>query len=290
MSGGCAESADVAAGQGADVRLRSGSLAVGQYLPGSSVLHRIDPRVKLGISVVYACLLFVVIGWWGMATMALGLVAGVAISRVPVMYLWRFLRPFVVILVITLFFQAMSLPGEVLLALGPFRFTTAGLAQGGVVVTRLLLLLLSGALLVVTTPPVAVTDAIAWYFRPLRRVGVPSGDVALVMSLALRFIPVLMTESDQLVKAQRARGIALTIRSPLRSGRALLPLVVPLFVLGFRRAEELADAMLSRCYRGTEGRTHYREMRLAPVDAVWLLTALVWFGCALVLGRGWVGW
>lgn len=290
MPGRCTKPAELVAEEGQAVRLGFSSLGAGQYLPGSSALHRMDPRVKLGISLAYACLLFAVPGWWGLATMALGLAVGVAISAVGVAYLWRFLRPFVVILAITLFFQAISLPGEALFAVGPMRFTVPGLVQGGVVVTRLLLLLLSGALLVVTTPPVAVTDAIAWYLGPLRRLGVPAGDVALVMSLALRFIPVLMAEFDQLLKAQQARGISLAIRSPLRSGRALLPLVVPLFVLGFRRAEELADAMLSRCYRGAEGRTHYREMRFVVADAAWLLGALVWLGCALALGRGWIGW
>ncbi len=271
-----------------DVRMGFNALAAGQYLPLDTAVHRMDARLKLGVGLVLAGTLFATQRWWGLGLFGAGLLIAFGLSRVPMGYLWRFMRPFVIILLITLFFQTISLPGETLATLGPLTFTRPGLEQGGLVVTRLGLLLLSGALLVMTTPPVAVTDAIAWYLRPFRRLGVPDGDVAMVTSLALRFIPVLMAEFEQLVKAQRARGVSLDARSPLRAGRALMPLVVPLFVLGFRRAEELADAMLSRCYRGAEGRTHYREMRFTWCDGAWLTAAVVWMGGALALGRGWV--
>lgn len=271
-----------------DVRLGFASLAAGQYLPLDSTVHRMDARLKLGLGLVLVGMLFATRRWGGLGLFGCGLVAAVWLSRVPISYLWRFMRPFVVILAITLFFQTISLPGDALFTVGPLTFTRSGLEQGGLVVSRLALILLSGALLVVTTSPVAVTDAVAWYLRPFRRLGIPDGDLAMVTSLALRFIPVLMAEFEQLVKAQRARGVSLELRSPLRAGRALMPLMVPLFVLGFRRAEELADAMLSRCYQGTEGRTHYREMHFTWRDGVWLTGAVLWLGGALALGRGWV--
>lgn len=264
------------------------SFAAGQYLPLASVVHGMDPRLKLGAGVVLAGLLFAVQNWWGLGVCGAGLLIALMLSRVPLGYMWRFLRPFVVILAITLFLQAVSLPGDPLLTLGPLSVTRPGLEYGGFVVVRLLLLVLSGGILVVTTPPVAVTDAVAWYLFPLGKVGIPVGEVALVTSLALRFVPMLMDEFRQLVKAQRARGIPIEARSPLRAARALLPLLIPLFVLGFRRAEEMADAMLSRCYRGAEGRTHFRVLRFSSRDLAWLMVTTMWLASALALGRGWV--
>lgn len=252
------------------------SLVVGQYLPGDSALHRRDPRVKLVASLLFAVALFVVDGWPDLGTLGLGLLAAVVVAGAPLSYLWRGLRPLFFLLLLTFFFQAFSYPGTPVLELGPFAVTEEGLSQGGFLTLRLALLLTAGTLLTLTTPPVAITDGIEWLLSPLRRVGVPSAEIALMMTIALRFIPTLLRELDQLLKAQRARGADLRTRDPRKWGQILIPLVVPLFVLSFRRADDLAIAMTSRCYHGGEGRSRYREMIFGGGDVAFLAVACMW--------------
>jgi energy-coupling factor transport system permease protein len=263
------------------------TFSAGQFLPGASLLHVLDARLKLVGTVGFAAALFLVRGWPGLALLALGLGTLYVVAGAPLRYLWRSLRPLVVLLVITFAFQAISIPGHALASLGPFSITTEGLARGAFLTIRLALLLFSSTLLTLTTAPVALTDGVEWLLRPLRPMRVPTHEVALMMTIALRFIPTLLHQLDDLVKAQRVRGADLRLRDPFKLGQAVMPLVVPLFVLSFRRAEELAVAMTSRCYRGGRGRTRYREMRFGARDGAAAALMAVLFAAALTAGRLW---
>lgn len=266
------------------------SLTVGQYLPGASVVHRRDARLKLLATLGFLVVVFAVHRWQGLAALGVGLGVGLALVGASPGYLWRGLRPLVVLLLLTFVLQLFGYPGEPLWRLGPFTITREGVETSAYFTGRLLLVLLSGAVLTLSTPPVVLTTAVEWLIAPLRRLRIPTADIALMMTIALRFIPTLLRELDELVKAQRARGADLSVRDPRRLAQALLPLAVPLFVLTFRHADDLAQAMTSRCYRGGEGRTRYRELRFAAGDVAGAVLVAVWLGLALVVGRGWTGW
>lgn len=259
------------------------TLPLGRYVPVSSPVHRLDPRVKLLATLGYVVALFLVAGWAGLGLLAAGLAAVAVGTRVPPGLLWRALRPLLILVAFTIVFQAFGYPGEPVLELGPLTVTREGILQGAFFGSRLVLLLMASALLTFSTTAVGLTDAVEWALRPLGRLGLNSHELALMMTIALRFIPTLLEEFGDLVRAQRARGVELTGRNPGRLVRALLPLAVPLFVIGFRRADDLAIAMTSRCYRGGEGRTRYRELTLGGWDvaaaglvAGWLALAVLW--------------
>jgi energy-coupling factor transport system permease protein len=263
------------------------SLSVGHYLPGDTLVHRTDARLKLVGAVVFAISLFAVEGWKGLGVLALSLAVGFALAGVPPGYLWRGLRPLTFLLVLTFVLQLFSYPGTPLLQLGPLTISREGLDQAAFLTIRLGMLLLSSTLLTLTTAPVAVTDGLEWLLAPLKRVRVPSHEIAMMMTIALRFIPTLTRELDELIKAQRARGVEFKVRDPRRFVQALLPLAVPLFVLSFRRADDLAVAMTSRCYRGGEGRTRYRELRLGRLDVVAGALGVAIVVLAVSVGRWW---
>jgi energy-coupling factor transport system permease protein len=262
-----------------------GGLTVGQYLPGDSPVHRRDARLKLVAAFAYVIALFLVAGWTGLLLLAAALIALVMVARVPPRYLWRGLRPLLFLLILTFLLQLPSYPGEPLVSLGPLSITAEALDRAGFLTSRLALILLGSTFLTLTTAPVALTDAIEWLLRPLRRVGVPAHEVALMMVIAIRFIPTLLRELEDLMKAQRARGVVFEVRDPRRLAQAVLPLVVPLFVLSFRRADDLAVAMASRCYRGGEGRTRLREAHFSRADTAAALLLLAVFSVALAAGR-----
>ncbi len=263
------------------------TIPIGQFIPGESPVHGLDPRTKLVATLAFAVALFAIEGWSGVGILAAGLAVVLALAGVPAVYLWRSLRPLLILLVLTFVIQAFSFPGEPVVGLGPFSITREGLSRGGFLTMRLGMLLVSSAALTLTTAPVALTDGIEWLLGPLRRVGVPSHEIALMMTIALRFIPTLLRELDDLIKAQKARGADLSLRDPRRLADAVLPLVVPLFVLSFRRADDLAVAMTSRCYRGAVGRTRYRELKAGAGDMLASVALVVWFVAALSVGRLW---
>ncbi len=269
------------------MKVASLSMTVGQFLPGDSLVHRLDPRLKLLATFGGVAALFLVKGWLGLLIIAAGSGIVMAASRVPPSYLWRSIRPLLIILAVTFVLQLFGYPGTALVRLGPFTITHEGVREGGFLTARLGLLLLSSLMLTLTTPPVALTDAFEWLLSRLRRFGAPSHELALMMTIALRFIPTLFRELDDLVKAQKARGVDLSVRDPRRLSQAVLPLVVPLFVLSFRRADDLSIAMTSRCYRGGHGRSRYREMSFGALDIAGACLVGVWLVVALTAGRGW---
>lgn len=247
-----------------------------QYYPGSSPLHRADPRAKFVAVAVVAVALFTRDSFAALAVYGGATVVAFALSGVPPAWLWRGMRPVLWLVGLTFFAQVLFAPGEPFAEFGPFELSREGLRLAGFLSLRLVILILAGSVLTLTTAPVALTDALAWLGRPLRRLRVPSDELALMVTIALRFIPTLLVELDTIMRAQRARGADFSRGGPLRRARALVPVLVPLFVMSFRRADDLALAMEARCYVPGARRTRLYPLHARPADAVLLaVTAAV---------------
>lgn len=255
-----------------------------QYYPGTTPLHLIDPRSKIVAACAYVIVLFLLDSFSAMAVMGVGLFAGIALAGIPTAWLWRGVRPVLFLIAFTAVFQLFLSGGEVLWRLGPVAVYREGIVNTAFLAVRLILLVLSGSILTFTTPPVLLTDALGRLMSPLAKLRIPSYDLALMMTIALRFIPTLVMEVDRIIKAQKARG-ALTGGGPMARARSIMPVLVPLFVMSFRHADELAAAMESRCWRGGKGRTVRRKLAFGAGDAVFLLAVLAVLALSLWLGR-----
>ena len=256
----------------------------GQFYPVASVLHTLDPRAKILATALLVLGLFLVDSVAGLALVAATVMALVAASHVPPVTFLRTLRPVAFIVVLTVLFQILfAREGETLFAWGILEVHAGGLRLGLFLGIRILLLVSAAALLTATTAPLALSDGLEDLLSPLKKLRFPAHEVAMMMSIALRFIPTLQEETQKITKAQAARGADFSEGGPLSRVRATIPILIPLTVGAFRRADDLAEAMESRGYRGGEGRTRYRELRFRPRDAIALaVTALVLAGAALL--------
>ena len=261
-------------------------ITIGQYFPGSSVIHRLDPRIKIVLTFVLIISLFTAGSMRGYGVCAFFVLAGLVLSRVPVKYVFKGLRPLLIILLLTIFVNMFMVAGEVIYSLGPLDITREGLIQAVRMATRLVLLVMGASLLTLTTSPIALTDGIEKLLGPFRRVGVPAHELAMMMTIALRFIPTLLDETDKIMKAQMARGADFESGNLVNRAKNLVPLLVPLFISAFRRADELALAMESRCYRGGKGRTRLKVLHMAGRDYIALLLGAMTL-LAAVASRGW---
>jgi energy-coupling factor transport system permease protein len=244
------------------------SILIGQYYPTDSPLHKLDPRTKLLGTLAFSVLLFWVTGWAPLG-LCLGFVLGlIGLSRVPYRLVLRGMRPMLWLLLMALAFNLFAFEGEVLWRWGTLQITREGLMAAGQVGLRLLALLLGATLLTLTTAPMPLTDGLERLLRPFERVGLPAGDLALMMTIALRFIPTLLEEAQRIQRAQAARGAVFGGRGLIARIKALLPIVVPLFASAIRRAEELATAMEARAFRSAGGRTRFRPLRFTWRDPV----------------------
>jgi energy-coupling factor transport system permease protein len=260
---------------------------MGTYLDADSPVHRLDPRVKVGLGTLFAVALFAVPSFAGLLLMTLLVVAVAIAGKVPATAALRGVRAVAFVLVFTMALQAIRwMPAEALLRLGPVGVSAQGLANGVFFAARIIVLVVGTSLVTLTTTPVALTDALERFMRPLSRFGFPAHELAMMLSIALRFVPVTADVADQVVTAQRARGAKLDRGGPLTRARAWVPILVPLFVDLFRRADRLAHAMEARCYRGGKGRTRLRELAMRPADWVALVTVAVALVAAVVVSRG----
>ena len=241
-------------------------ITIGQYIPGESIVHRLDPRTKIILSLVIIVALFVITSISGYAILLGFLVAATLLSGIGVRIVLKGLRPLVAILVITFLLHLFMNPGRMIFTIGPLTATYEGVYRGVFMVGRLVLLVIVTSLLTLATSPIQLTDGTEYLLRPLTRLGVPSHELAMMMTIALRFIPTLLGEADKIMKAQMARGADFESGNMVQRAKGLIPLLVPLFVSAFRRADELAMAMESRCYRGGKGRTRLRQLRLSSID------------------------
>ncbi|HZY66676.1 MAG: energy-coupling factor transporter transmembrane protein EcfT [Actinomycetota bacterium] len=250
--------------------------SLGQFYPAESPLHALDPRAKILATGLLVLGMFLVHSLTGFIVVLLALAALVFLARIPPGTFLRILRPVLFIAALTAFFQVFfSRDGEVLLKWGVLEVHEGGLRMGFLLALRILLLVAAAGLLTATTAPVALADGIEDLLSPLKKVRFPAHEVAMMMTIALRFIPTLHEEAQKIMKAQAARGSDASDGGLVRRVRAMVPVLVPLTIGAFRRADELAEAMESRGYRGGEGRTRYRELRFQVRDALALIVTLV---------------
>ncbi len=248
---------------------------IGQYYPVRSTVHSMDPRAKILIATIFMVILFMGNNFYCFLAMGLFAVIAVLLSKVPWHVVVRTVRPMLFILIFTLALHLFLTPGPVLVRVGPITATWSGLVQGLFIGTRLVILIMFTSLLTLTTSPVELTDGLEDVLRPFSRLGVPHHELAMMMTIALRFIPTLLEEAERIMKAQMARGADFQSGNMLRRARNLAPLLVPLFVSAFRRADELALAMEARCYRGGEGRTRMKKLEMHRADYVGILLVLL---------------
>ena len=261
------------------------NMVVGQFFPGSSIMHRVDPRSKIVAACAYVIVLFVVDDLVSLALLGIGLLGGFALAGIPAAWLWRGVRPVLFLVALTFLFQLFLTGGEVFWRLGPIPLYRSGLYNGTFLAFRLVLLVLSGSILTFTTPPVLLTDALGRLMAPLARIKVPVYELALMTTIALRFIPTLVMEVDRIIKAQKARGALMSKGGPVARARGILPVMVPLFVMSFRHADELAAAMESRCWRGGRGRTIRRKLAFGSQDALFSLAVIILLFASILIGR-----
>ncbi len=258
-------------------------ITLGQYFPGQSVIHRLDPRTKLTMLVVYIVALFLAEGWVSYGLVFLFLAVVIRLSTIPLKSILRGMKPLVMILIFTgvlnLFFTQ---DGEVLVKFWVLTVTSGGLSRALMMMARILMLISGTFLLTYTTSPIALTDGLEALMNPLKKVGVPVHELSMMMCIALRFIPTLIEETDKIMSAQKARGADFESGSLTDRAKALIPILVPLFISAFRRADELATAMECRCYQGGEGRTKMKQLHYHREDflsycagAVLLVTVIV---------------
>ncbi|MDR0570631.1 MAG: energy-coupling factor transporter transmembrane protein EcfT [Clostridiales Family XIII bacterium] len=258
-------------------------ITIGQFYPGESGVHRLDPRLKLILTIAFIVSLFVVRDFLGYGVVVLALGAVVAASRVPLGFILRGLKAIFIIIIFTFTMNMFMTAGEVLFRIGVLTVTKEGLYNAVFMGLRLVFLIIGSSLLTLTTKPIKLTDGIESLLKPLKGLGVPAHELAMMMTIALRFIPTLLEETDKIMKAQMARGADFETGSIFRRARSLVPILVPLFISAFRIAQDLAMAMEARCYRGGDGRTKLHELKFRRRDAVAVLLACVYF--ALLIGE-----
>lgn len=242
-------------------------ITLGQFFPGNSVVHKMDPRAKLVMLVVYIVALFVAANWISYGVMLAFLVLSIAISKIPVKSIFRGMKPMLFILAFTAILNIFFTEGEtVLLEVWVLKITLEGLIRAFFMMIRILMLITGTFLLTYTTSPIALTDGLESLLNPLKKIRVPVHELSMMMCIALRFIPTLIEETDKIMSAQKARGADFETGNLMQRVKALVPILVPLFISAFRRADELATAMECRCYHGGEGRTKMKLLRYARRD------------------------
>jgi energy-coupling factor transport system permease protein len=256
---------------------------IAQYYPGDSAVHRFDPRAKFVAVTALALALFVRDSFASLAVFAAAAALAYGLSRVPVRWFWRAFKPLLWLVGLTFVAQLFFAPGEPFFSVWFFDLSWRGLELAAFLSLRLVVLVLIGSVLTLTTAPIALTDGLVWLGRPLRRLRVPTDELALMVTIALRFIPTLLMELDTIMRAQRARGADFRSGGLRQRVHALVPVLVPLFVLSFRRADDLALAMEARCYRPGSARTRLHPLRAGWLDAVLLSATAAVIAAALLV-------
>lgn len=241
-------------------------ITLGQFFPGKSILHRLDPRTKIILLFVLMIPIFAAKGWQAYALLSAVTVGLIFLSRVPPLTVLKSVKPLTWIILFTLLIHCVSHDGEVLAKFYVFKVTREGIVHGVLISLRLILLILLASLLTLTTSPLKLTDATEKLLSPLKKIGVPAHELAMMMTIAIRFVPTLLEETDKIIKAQKSRGLDFDSGGVVKRLRAMIPILVPLFLSSFRRADDLALAMEARCYRGGEGRTHMKRLHLTALD------------------------
>lgn len=256
-------------------------ITLGQYYPADSVLHKLDPRTKFLGTMAFIVSVFVFHTMPGYAVATIFLAGMIIMSKVPVKFMFKGLKAIFLILMITVVFNMILTPGEILWKWGFLKVTKEGLSMAGRMAIRLTYLVIGSSIMTLTTTPNQLTDGLERLLRPLNRIRVPVHEIAMIMSIALRFIPILLEETDKIMKAQIARGADFESGNLIQKAKSMVPLLVPLFISAFRRANDLAMAMEARCYHGGDDRTQMKPLKYAGRDYVSFLILVVYLGIAI---------
>ncbi len=246
-------------------------ITIGQYYPTGSCIHKLDPRTKIIITFALIIGLFIINTFIPYVYIVAFILGVVYISKVPLGYILKGLKPLRILIIFTFLINVFMSQGDIIWSIGPLNATREGIYRAFFMAIRLILLVIGTSILTLTTSPISLTDGIEQLLNPLRKIGVPAHELAMMMTIALRFIPTLLEETDKIMKAQMARGADFESGNIISRAKGLVPLLVPLFISAFRRADELAMAMEARCYRGGENRTKMKELRMEGGDMVALI-------------------
>ena len=258
-------------------------ITLGQYFPGDTVVHRLDPRTKLILIIAYIVALFTVNGWIGYATVFAATAVCMFIAKINPKAALKGLKPIIFIIILTALLNIFYTEGTPVIE--GWIITWEGIEKAVMMSVRIILLIVSTFLLTYTTSPIALTDGLESLLGPLKKIKVPVHEMSMMMSMALRFIPTLIEETDKIMAAQKARGADFETGSLISRAKALLPVLVPLFVSSFRRADELAVAMESRCYHGGEGRTRLKQLKMNGADILALIIGAVFIAAAFIMRK-----
>lgn len=258
-------------------------ITIGQYFPGKSPIHRMDPRFKIVLTALYITMLFSARDLWGLLVGVGFLILVLLMSRIPVKMVLKSLKPIIPIIIFTSILNLFFVDGVTVFRWWIFNITDEGIRVCVFMVIRIICLIAGTSLLTYTTSPIVLTDAIERLLSPLKKIHVPVHELAMMMTIALRFIPTLIEETDKIMNAQKARGADMESGSLLQRAKALVPILIPLFISAFRRAEELALAMECRCYHGGEGRTRLRELKSTGADYAAAAVSLFFFDAVIFL-------
>lgn len=260
-------------------------ITLGQYYHADSVLHKLDPRTKLMGTFCFIISLFIVKNPWGYLVAAVFLTSVIIVSKVPFKFMIKGMKAIVFLIILTVVFNLFLTPGEVVWNWWKLKITKEGIKIAGQMVVRLSFLIVGSSIMTLTTTPNNLTDGLESLMGGLKKIKVPVHEVAMMMSIALRFIPILMEETDKIIKAQMARGADFESGNIIKKAKAVVPLLVPLFISAFRRANDLAMAMEARCYKGGEGRTKMKPLKYNKRDFISYVYIVVMSVATIVVGR-----
>lgn len=258
-------------------------IIIGQYFPGNSFLYKLDPRTKILQLLALISIIFMMHSFSAYSLLIAFTAFIIILSRLPIIMLLKSIKPLLWIIVFTILIHLISTPGITVWTIGFLSITQEGIAQAALISSRLILLIVLSSILTLTTSPLALTDGLESLLNPLKKFGVPAHELAMMMTIALRFIPTLLEETDRIMKAQESRGADFTTGSLKKRVQHMIPLLVPLFISAFRRADDLATAMEARCYRGGENRTRMKELKLKCIDYISYGIMVIFFGVLILL-------
>ena len=258
-------------------------ITLGQYYPGTSIVHKLDPRTKILITIALLIGLFTVHSWCGFLPVVIFLIVAIKLSKVPFLFVLKGLKAIAVLVIITGLFNVFLTEGTVLFKFGFLTITYEGLNAAGFMIVRICLLIVVTSMLTLTTTPIMLTDGIETLLSPLKKIKVPVHEFAMMMTIALRFIPTIMEETDKIIKAQSARGADFESGNILQRAKAMVPILVPLFISAFRRADDLAVAMECRCYHGDHNRTKLKQLHFSLADLIAMFIIVFVFALQFVV-------
>ena len=260
-------------------------ITIGQFVPGDSLLHKSDPRTKIILTFTIMIFIFFVSSYWGFLMLGLFTALTIAISNVPVKFILKGVKPILFIIVFAAIINIFTVKGTPIFELWIFKPTIEGVHIAIKMSLRLIILIIIASMLTYTTTPISLTDGIEKLLTPLAKIKVPVHEIAMMMTIALRFIPTLLEETDKIIKAQSSRGADFDSGNIIQRAKSFIPVLIPLFISAFRRADELATAMEARCYRGSEGRTRMKQLYFTRYDVILSSFSIIFIIAVLYIQR-----